>query len=146
GRVLWHNAGEFDCMGTIALSVPVICKYSGSAHVHGRRISLAGVGLTLQGFNAKTGSITWSRKVTDVAQLTFGSSLRVADGHDLVVTLAHGHKGVLDLGTGAFRPAPASRVFWCQAANLYTAIAVSGDQAHGKKAGTFRYSGCTLTS
>jgi hypothetical protein len=146
GTVKWHDAGEFDCMGTVALSVPVLCRYTGTAHYHGGKYSLAGVGLTLQGFNVESGAVTWSRQVTDVSQLTLGSSLRVTDGHDLYVSIAHGRKGVLDLSNGTFHGVAASQVFWCQFQNLYTAIAVAGDRAHGKKVGTFRYAGCTLTS
>jgi len=146
GAVRWSDPGEFDCMGSVSMSTVVLCKYSGTAHYHGTKLSLAGVGLSLEGLNTATGAITWSRKVSDVAQLTYGTSLRMSDGQHLFVTLIGGHKGILDLKTGVFHAVRSSTVLWCQSFNAYSVVAVVDDPAHGKKVGTFRYLGCTPTS
>lgn len=146
GKIIWHDPGEFDCMGTVVLSAPIICKYAGSAHFHGTKLSLAGVALTLEGVNAKTGAIRWSHKVADVSQLTLGSSLRILDGEHVLVTLAGGRKDVLDVATGRLRAASPNLVFWCESQSTYTVTAVTNDPSHGSKVGTPRYAGCTATA
>lgn len=146
GKVAWRDPGMFDCMGSIMPTVPVICRFSGVAHfVHGR-LSVAGVSLTLEGINAVNGHVVWWQKVTDVAQLAYGTALRIVDGRAFVVTVPGSSKPmVIDLKSGRVSRAPLHAVYWCQHLNVYSVPPIPQDPAHGQKQGGYEYGGCSET-
>lgn len=142
GKVVWSDAGMFDCMGSISATVPLICRFSGTAHFVDGRLSPKGVSVSLEGLDAATGRITWTRPVTDVSQLLYGASLRILDGHHFVVTVAGGSSRVIDLTNGRLAVPSPHATYWCQSLNLFAVTAVTGDPADGKKEGVYEDSGC----
>jgi hypothetical protein len=85
GTVAWTVPGYFDCGGGLQfLTSDVVCLYTGSARQSGRTVTMAGVGLTLEGLNPASGTTTWSKPVLDPKSLSLGTDVAFADGTHLV--------------------------------------------------------------
>ena len=115
GRVLWRAAGDFDCGGPLDfLTVPVLCRFSGTVHRTSGPINMAGVKLSIDGFSVRTGSVTWSRRVLGVEALIVGTNVPFEDGSHVVVQPASGKRVILDVTDGRIAPVRSGDVFWCE--------------------------------
>ena len=150
GSPQWSLAGAYQCMGPLAfLSTEVTCQYSGIVHYSKgstKLPSLAGVTLTLAGFNPSSGVVNWTLPVSNVASLTFGNNLSFVDGTSLVVQERKtGKDVVLNTSTGTTAPLKSNQILWCEKSPIYTVVAVKGSPGSGKRASAPVYYPCTTT-
>ncbi len=119
GSVLWRdNGSSIDCDGTVSVSVPVRCRYRGSATYRtDRPASYEGLDVTIEGYDRRSGATTWSAPVGAVDVLVGGAStgLLTAGETQVVVPVPAGPV-VIDLSTGTRQAAAANAVFWCASA------------------------------
>jgi hypothetical protein len=139
---VWTDPGEFDCGGALEiLSTHTICKFSGTARESGSTLSVEGVGLVLEGFNQKSGKITWKQTVQNVSELAGESPVVFVDGNDVVVT-QKGHQEVLDLQTGRVRAVYANEIFWCGSAPVENVQEPAGSGFADQRTGTEEFFTC----
>ena len=148
GSPEWTLAGAYQCMGPlIFLSTQVSCQYTGTVHYSKgstKPPSLAGVTLTLAGFNPVSGVVNWTLPVSDVASLTFGNNLSFVDGIQLVVReKGTGKNEILNTSTGATVPLKPNQVLWCEKTPIYSTVAVKGAPGGGKRESAPVFYPCT---
>jgi hypothetical protein len=146
GTPLWSISGSYQCMGPLSfVSTPVTCQYKGIVHyskTSARPPSLHGVTLRLIGFNATTGSTTWSYPVSDVSSFTTGNGLRFVDADHVVVQSATGKTMSLDTTTGSVAPLAPHQVLWCEKTPTYSVDAMKGAPDGGTRSGETLYYPC----
>ena len=148
GSAQWSLPGAYQCMGPlIFLSTQVTCQYTGTVHFSKKSTrppSVAGISLTLAGFNPSNGVVSWTLPVSDVASLTFGNDLSFVDGTHLVVRTKNTSKNViLDTSTGTTAPLKSNQVLWCEKTPIYSIVATKGAPGGGKRASVPVFSACT---
>ena len=147
GASQWSVPGSYQCMGPLAfLSTPVACQYKGTVHFSKnstRPPSLRGVTLTLAGFDAATGSTTWSYPVSDVRALTSGNGVRFVDDDHVVVESTTGKTVSLDSSTGVAAPLAPHQVLWCEKTPTYSVKSTKGSPDGGMRTGETLYYPCT---
>jgi hypothetical protein len=149
GSPHWSLPGAYQCMGPLAfLSTQVTCQYAGTIHYAKGSTelpSLTGVTLTLAGFNASNGVVSWTLPVSNVASLTFGNNLSFVDGTRMVVRdKKTGKDVVLNTSAGTTAPLKGSQVLWCERTPIYNVVAVKGSPGSGKHASAPVYYPCTV--
>ncbi|MHB8219118.1 MAG: hypothetical protein ACYDHU_02180 [Acidimicrobiales bacterium] len=144
GKVVWSLPGESECGGTLVSvsTAPVVCRYTGTIHQPspGTLPPLAGVTLDMEGIDPTTGTITWTRPIHEVRQVTFATGLPFAAGTRIVMATPGGPAVTLDLRSGAETPVHAGAVFWC--AHTVTSYPTRTAQS-GRRSGAPDYGGCT---
>jgi hypothetical protein len=142
GREIWTDPGQYNCMGTLEIfSTPVICRFKGVAHLSGSGYSMAGITVTLEGFKAETGKVTWSQADSNVEQVGGKDPLPFVDGNDVVIT-QRGRQGILDLADGRVRAIAAGETFWCASSTSVNVEEPSGSDSGDQRVGTDRFYGC----
>ncbi len=97
--------------------------------------------LTLEGFNATTGAISWRRPVKDFHALVQGLTVPFADSSHVVVS-APARPEVIDTLTGAIAPASRTASYWCEHLGMYTVVPFAGDYAHGQRSAAPTFGAC----
>jgi PQQ-like domain len=142
GREVWTDPGQYNCMGTLEIfSTPVICRFKGVVRNSGSGYSTAGITVTLEGFKAETGKITWSQADSNVAQVGGSDPLPFVDGNDVVIT-QHGRQEILDLADGRVRATIAGETFWCASSTSANVEAPTGSDSGDQRVGTDEFYGC----
>jgi hypothetical protein len=148
GSLTWTAPGMYQCGGSlIFLSTPVLCRFTGSIYYatetsHGvfRRATLH-----LEGFNPRTGAITWVRSVSNMQTVSDGLSLPFLDGTHLVVRGPTGLE-IVNVSTGAVSRPAAGADYWCEhSGGLYTVVSVTGDYSHGHHTAAPTFSSCSAS-
>ena len=146
GRVHWRAGGEFDCGGPLAFLVtPVLCKYSGTIHRTSGGIHWAGVKLSVDGFNTRTGSVTWARPVLGVEALSVGTNVPFEDGDHVVVQLTSGKRVILDVANGSTSPVSPADIFWCEQNPEYHVKTAAGASVNGERQSAPVFQPCSDT-
>jgi hypothetical protein len=135
GSVSWSVPGYFLCGGGLQfLTTDLVCRYTGTAHEKGGKETMAGVDLTLEGFNPVSGATTWTERVLDAQALSVGTNIAFSDGAHMVVRLLSGKRVVLDVQSGS-RAAPShDESFWCEQIPTYKVEGASASSAEGMRA------------
>jgi hypothetical protein len=122
GTTEWSLPGQFQCGGTLAfITTPLDCVFSGrvaKAPQKGFPQSYQGLHLSLQGYDATSGTVTWTQPVTDVGALGNGLT-SFLDATHLVVQLPGGRRALLDTTTGQTDALPAHETLWCSTNGLF---------------------------
>jgi hypothetical protein len=146
GGTEWALPGQFQCGGSLGfLRPPFVCVFSGKltrTHRHGSSVSHAGLHLTLQGFDAGTGAVSWSRAVRDVDPLVNGDTAFLDASH-LVVNLSSGNRALLDVATGTTSGVGRHQALWCAHQALFKVDENKDLNPSGQRAGGARFSPCT---
>jgi hypothetical protein len=147
GLLLWRQPGMYNCMGAVEfLSAPVLCKWSGTVvkpTTETGKPSFKHVTLTLEGFNSRTGDISWSRRVLDYTAFADSeqSVIPFLDGTHLPVTLANG--SLVDLNTATGATSAVGTVFWCATYPVEGVIAPPNTSSEPNlRIGAYQFSGC----
>jgi len=144
GALRWRTKGFYGCGGGLFfLTADVVCRYSGEVRRIGRSATMAGVGLTLEGVDARSGRVTWSVPVLGAKALTAGTDVAFVDADHVVVELASRRRVVLDARRGTTSPVAAGQVFWCEHDQLYRVSAAPGGSADGQRAATPVFDACS---
>jgi hypothetical protein len=125
GRRVWFIPNSIvHCSGTIdivesadAEPLPVLCRYAGTETFDPARgtSSLSGP-TTLFGFDPPTGNLTWQWSTNGDASLVNSEKPHVqVDDHSVVLPDRSGAPFVVDLRSGASRPASPTTTGWCAA-------------------------------
>jgi hypothetical protein len=127
GRPKWKVPGLFDCGGAPTVVAPYICLMTGtiSPTPGGTPTTSKNATVTLEGFDAETGRITWRVPAAGVTDLLLGN-VEIKDADHILVRAARGGKTVLDLRSGATAPATSDDVFWCAHTNVFSIRPPSG--------------------
>ena len=103
GATLWSLPGQFQCGGTIAFMTPPLdCVFTGTVAVPRQKAfpqSYKGLHLSLQGYDAATGHVTWTQPVRNVGALGNGDASFLDTTH-LLVQLPVGRDALLDTASG----------------------------------------------
>ncbi len=146
GGTEWALPGQFQCGGSLGfLSRPFDCVFAGKlARTHGGRSSAAydGLRLRLQGFDAGTGAVSWTRAVRGVDGLVNGDTAFLDASH-LVVTLTSGARALLNVATGTTSGVGRHQVLWCAHQALFKVEENKDLNPAGRRAGGARFSSCT---
>jgi uncharacterized cupin superfamily protein len=120
GRLRWHVPGEFECGGVSLLRTPFICLMKGKAIQSGATGVKASPGssLTIAGFAASSGHITWRYPADNLADVLAGK-VTIADDHSLLVRSPSQGTRVLDLRSGRATAPRSGPVYWCGHLNLF---------------------------
>jgi hypothetical protein len=146
GAVAWSLPGYFQCGGGLQfLTSDVLCRFTGSAHAKGQSETMAGVGVTLEGFDSASGATTWSRQVLDPPALALGTNVAFADSTHLVVQLLSGKRVVLDVNNGTTAPVSDNEVFWCEQTPSYRIHTAPGASSDGKRVSEPLFRSCSAT-
>lgn len=126
GAVLWRQAGtSIDCSGNLRVTdrrgqaVPLRCRYTGTlryvTHADGGQSpQVKGYSVALERFDPRTGKTLWRLPLgadLEFSPESFGATPLVSDHEARLYN--RNHPDVIDLDTGAVRPASARDVFWC---------------------------------
>jgi hypothetical protein len=122
GRTLWVRPRySIDC-GPFVFSIdhPAMCRFTGvkTWHTGDALATFKDFGLTLEGFDLKTGRKTWSWTTKDPDFFDTGKVVRIDDTH-YAVTLDHTNV-VIDLSAGARRANISELSGWCDAGAVVT--------------------------
>lgn len=144
GAPVWSDPGMYNCEGTLEfLSAPVLCRFTGSVTANSRGAeSLAGVALTLEGFDVQTGAVTWSQSVENVSPFAQIGNLAFVDNNHVVIE-QNGRDVILNTTSGAIAPLPQGQILWCSKAPYLKVTASSGSGETNERAATSQYFGCT---
>lgn len=147
GSLKWTAPGMYQCGGSLAfLSTPVLCLFTGSIYFASEtsHAVLRHVTLNLEGFDPRTGAITWRRPVINVQAVSEGMSVPFVDGTHLV---ARGPKGleVINVNTGAVARAASGAHYWCEYTSSYTEVSVTGDYSHGHHSAAPTFGSCSAS-
>ncbi|MHB1585175.1 MAG: hypothetical protein ACYC0E_15640, partial [Acidimicrobiales bacterium] len=146
GTVRWRTKGFYGCDGGLFfLTADVVCRYSGTVRRVGHSVSMAGVGLTLEGVDARTGRVTWSTPVLGAEPLTAGTDVPFVDADHVVVELPSGRRVVLDTRRGTTAPVAAGEVFWCEHDQRYRVTTAAGGSADGQRAAAPVFDACSAS-
>ncbi len=144
GKRVWSDPGTFSCGGSFDILSPIVlCRFTGALHFtqNSTKPRFENVTLTLEGFNATTGAITWRRPVQDFHALVQGLTVPFADSSHVVVAGPAGLE-VLDTVTGATAPGSKTASYWCEHLGMYTVVPFPGDYAHGQRAAAPTFGAC----
>jgi hypothetical protein len=122
GATLWSLPGQFQCGGTLAfLTPPLNCVFTGTVAKARRDAfpqSYKGLKLSLQGYDAATGTVTWTQPVLNVGVLGNGDASFLDPTH-LVVQLPSGKQALLNTATGTTAALARHQVLWCASTGLF---------------------------
>src|SRR5258708_40148630 len=120
GRLRWRVPGEFECGGVSLLRTPFICLMKGKATQSGATgvKTSPGSSLTIAGFAASSGHITWRYPADNLAEVVSGK-VTIADDNSLLVRSPSKRTQVLDLRTGRATTPRSGPVYWCGHLNLF---------------------------
>ena len=121
----------------------LLCRFTGAIHFTktGTKPTFENVTLTLEGFNATTGAISWRRPAKDFHALVQGLTVPIADSSHVVVS-APARLEVLDTLTGARAPASRAASYWCEHVGMYKVVPFAGDYAHGQRSAAPTFGAC----
>ena len=149
GATTWTLNDEYQCGGSLAyLSTQVACSYGGvtiKPAVKRKYPSYRGLTITLVGFNADTGAVTWKLPIRDVNSLMNGNGLPFLDDSHVVVTLDNGHKALLNTSDGTTAPLSSGQILWCQKYPNFTVTMPKGYSYDADRTSTPLYFGCTAS-
>jgi hypothetical protein len=141
GRPAWTDAGSFNC-GLEIFTTPMLCRFTGAVtYARSGAASLKGVTVTIEGFAASTGKITWHQPDQDVMPFAAGTNLPFVDGTHIVIS-QHGGYVVVDTATGAVAPLPKGQVLWCASLPTVDVTAPVGSGVGNLRVGTDEFTGC----
>jgi len=143
----WSTQGMYNCMGSLEfLTSPVICKANGtvSAPTGNAAPDFSKVTLTLEGFNADSGAITWSQPVTNVEPLLINKGVILYDGNHIVVSV-DGNARVLDTSNGSLARPGTGQLFWCASNPDLAVIAPPGFSAGNFRTASNHYTPCSVS-
>ncbi len=146
GATLWSLPGQFQCGGTLAfLTPPLNCVFSGTVAKAKKDTfpqSYKGLKLSLQGYDAATGTVAWTQLVHNVGALGNGDAAFLSATH-LVVQLPSGKQVLLDTATGKTAALVPHQALWCASTGLFKVDEEKQlNSAELRAAGT-RFSPCT---
>jgi hypothetical protein len=147
GATTWSLPGQFQCGGTLAfLTPPLDCVFTGKVAAARQKAafpqSFKGLHLSLQGYDAATGTVAWTQPVRNVDALGNGDAAFL-DATDLVVELDDGSRVLLDATTGKTSSLSSHQTVWCATTGLFKVNeAKELNSAELRTAGT-RFSPCT---
>jgi hypothetical protein len=146
GRPLWTDPGVmYNCEGTLEIfSPPVLCRFSGSVLMSTNAAQpdlSSGASVRIEGFDAQTGKISWSRPDEDLLSLLAAGNLPFVDAHRIVVKIGGSYQ-VLDLATGDVQPVQTNQVFWCAITPFVKVVAPAGSVGGDLRAATDQFNGC----
>jgi hypothetical protein len=122
GATQWSLPGQFQCGGTIAfISPPVDCLFTGTVAVPRKNAfpqSYKGLQLSLQGYDAATGHVTWTQSVRNVGALGNGDATFL-DATHLLVQLPGGQDALLNATSGKTAAVPPHQTLWCSTNGLF---------------------------
>ena len=122
GGTEWTLPGQFQCGGSLGFLSPAFdCLFAGTlSRTHGRTPSdgYAGLRLRLQGIDAGTGAVSWTRPVGDVAALVNGDTAFL-DATHLEVHLSSGAPALLNVATGTTSGVGRREPLWCAHQGLF---------------------------
>ena len=123
GATLWSLPGQFQCGGTIAFMTPPLdCVFTGTVAVPRQKAfpqSYKGLHLSLQGYDAATGHVTWTQPVRNVGALGNGDASFLDTTH-LLVQLPVGRDALLDTASGKTVAVSSRRqTLWCSTNGLF---------------------------
>ena len=127
GQVRWRSPGlALGCFSQLSYSssgpadpaTEIACRYTGTASDAGNDGNFSrsdNVDVTIQRVDPSTGAPSWSRDLGRVAELDTPADNAPLAWAAAGVLALHTGSGVqvIDLGTGAVRPAATTDVFWC---------------------------------
>ncbi len=146
GGTEWTRPGQFQCGGSLGfLSPPFDCLFAGTlARTHGGTSSqgYAGLRLRLQGIDAGTGAVSWTRSVGDVAALVDGDTAFL-DATHLEVHLSSGTPALLNVATGTTSGVGRHEPLWCAHQGLFKVDENHDLNPSGHRAGGSKFSPCT---
>jgi hypothetical protein len=146
GAVRFEVPGDFYCGGGLQFLTPtVVCLYSGNLVRRGHSPIWTKVGLTLEGLDPLTGTITWHLPVLGARSLSIGTNVAFEDGSHLVVEDLSGQRVLLDVRTGAAETVPPGATYWCEKSVTYTSTPIQGSGTNGMRAGSPVFEGCSAT-
>ncbi len=101
-----------------------------------------GLRLRLQGFDAGTGAVSWTRAVRDVDALVNGDTAFLDASH-LMVNLSSGTRALLNVATGAMSDVGPHQVLWCTHQSLFKVQENKDLNPSGRRAAGPQFSPCT---
>ncbi len=145
GGTEWTLPGQFQCGGSLGFLSPAFdCLFAGTlARTHGRTSSdgYAGLRLRLQGIDAGTGAVSWTRPVDDVAALVNGDTAFL-DATHLEVHLSSGAPALLNVATGTTSGVGRREPLWCAHQGLFKVDENRDLNPSGQRASGFKFSPC----
>ena len=145
GRVLWRDAGGYQCDAMAPVRSSFLCVGTGAITYSPATKSTAlspGASETIEGFAPGSGTITWRFTTGDPHEVIAGVGVPLLDATHVLVHAASGRLVVLDLENGRSSPPSPSAVFWCPRTNPYSANAPLGGST--SRQGTPRYYPCDV--
>jgi outer membrane protein assembly factor BamB len=122
GATEWSLPGQFQCGGTIAfITPPLDCRFTGTVATPRQKKfpqSYKGLHLSLQGYDAATGQVTWTQPVRNVGALGNGDA-SFLDATHLLVQLPSGQDALLNAVSGKTAAVPARQALWCSTNGLF---------------------------
>jgi hypothetical protein len=148
GTTQWSRPGQFQCGGTLAfITPPLDCVFSGSVAKAKQKVfpqSYKGLHLSLQGYDATTGAVTWTQPVADVGALGNGTT-SFLDATHLVARLPNGRQVLLDTSNGKTSALPAHDTLWCSTNGLFKVDEEKDLNSAGLRTYGTRFSPCTAS-
>jgi hypothetical protein len=122
GATQWSLPGQFRCGGTLAfITPPFDCVFTGTVAKTQRAVfpqSFKGLHLSPQGYDAATGTVTWTQPVVNVDVLGNGDA-SFLDATHLAVQLPSGKQVLLDTKSGKTSTPPPHETLWCSTNGLF---------------------------
>ncbi len=146
GGTEWTLPGQFQCGGSLGFLSPAFdCVFAGTlARTHGRASSQGypGLRLELQGIDAGTGAVSWTRPVGEVTALADGDTAFLDASH-LEVHLSSGARALLNVATGTTSGVGRHEPLWCAHQGLFKVDENRDLNPSGQRAGESKFSPCT---
>jgi hypothetical protein len=147
GGTEWSLPGQFQCGGSLGFLSPAFdCVFSGTlARTHGKRStqSYAGLHISLQGFDAATGAVSWTRAVQGVDALANGDT-SFLDATHLMVNLKSGTRALLNVATGTTSRVGPHDVLWCAHQALFRVDESKDLNPSGRRPGGAQFTPCRV--
>ena len=146
GAPQWSRPGQFQCGGTLAfLTPPMDCVFTGNVAKSKQKVfpqSYKGLHLSLQGYDAATGTVTWTQPVGNVDALGNGDA-SFLDATHLVVQVPGGKSVLLDTTSGKTAALSAHQTLWCSSTGLFKVDEEKDLNSAGLRTEGTRFSPCT---
>jgi outer membrane protein assembly factor BamB len=116
GRILWRDAGSFECGSAADVDGPYLCVERGTVTVvsPSKPPSLTGGTVVIAGIDVETGKLVWRHPIGDPYAFITGEGIALSGASSFVVPNMAGHLLDLDVESGRERPVAAKQSFWCR--------------------------------
>ena len=113
GNVIWTQQGALECVGILGNQPSnYLCNVSSNFNYKATSNGLA-TEITVEGFNYKTGALTWKHTITNGYNLLLKITAIEQSPGNLIVNSTTNTSQILDINNGSLKDYSGSEALWC---------------------------------